>query len=80
MVPGKAIMSSDALKANGAKLKTALMDKTIGVKVVASPASITLVDYNMALPDPKVILTQVDINKGNMQVAHGIDAVLMPTK
>ena len=72
-------MSSDALKANGAKLKTALMDKTIGVKVVASPASITLVDYNMALPDPKVILTQVDINKGNMQVAHGIDAVLMPT-
>ena len=73
-------MSSDALKANGAKLKTALMDKTIGVKVVASPASITLVDYNMALPDPKVILTQVDINKGNMQVAHGIDAVLMPTK
>ena len=73
-------MSSDAHKANGAKLKTALMDKTIGVKVVASPASITLVDYNMALPDPKVILTQVDINKGNMQVAHGIDAVLMPTK
>jgi len=27
-----------------------------------------------------VILSQVDINKGNMQVAHGIDAVLMPTK
>lgn len=80
VVPGPAILSSDALKANGAKLKTALMGKTIGVKVVASPASITLVDYNMALPDPKVILTQVDINKGNMQVAHGIDAVLMPTK
>ncbi len=80
VVPGATILSGDALKANGAKLKTALPGKTIGVKVVASPASITLVDYNKALPNPKVILSQVDINKGNMQVAHGIDAVLMPTK
>jgi len=76
VVPGPAIMSGDALKANGAKLKTALAGKTIGVTVVAKPASITLVDS--AKPYPKVILTQVDINKGNMQVAHGIDAVLMP--
>jgi uncharacterized surface protein with fasciclin (FAS1) repeats len=80
VVPGSTILSGDALKANGAKLKTALPGKTIGVKVVVSPASITLVDYNKALPNPKVILSQVDINKGNMQVAHGIDAVLMPTK
>lgn len=80
VVPGSTILSGDALKANGAKLKTALPGKTIGVKVVASPASITLMDYNKALPNPKVILSQVDINKGNMQVAHGINAVLMPTK
>jgi uncharacterized surface protein with fasciclin (FAS1) repeats len=80
VVPGPAIMSGDALKANGAKLKTALPGKTIGVVVVDSPASITLVDYNKKLPNPKVILSQVDINKGNAQVAHGINAVLMPTK
>ena len=80
VVPGSTILSGDALKANGAKLKTALPGKTIGVKVVASPASITLMDYNKALPNPKVILSQVDINKGNEQVAHGINAVLMPTK
>jgi uncharacterized surface protein with fasciclin (FAS1) repeats len=80
VVPGSTILSGDALKANGAKLKTALPGKTIGVKVVASPASITLMDYNKTLPNPKVILSQVDINKGNMQVAHGINAVLMPTK
>ena len=80
VVPGSTILSGDALKANGAKLNTALPGKTIGVKVVASPASITLMDYNKALPNPKVILSQVDINKGNEQVAHGIDAVLMPTK
>lgn len=80
VVPGKAILSGDALKANGAKLQTALAGKTIRVKVVASPASITLIDYNTKLPNPKVILTKVDINKGNKQVAHGINAVLMPTK
>jgi uncharacterized surface protein with fasciclin (FAS1) repeats len=80
VVPGSTILSGDALKANGAKLKTALPGKSIGVKVVQSPASITLIDYNKALPNPKVILSQVDINKGNMQVAHGINAVLMPTK
>ena len=80
VVPGSTILSGDALKANGAKLKTALPGKSIGVKVATSPASITLLDYNKALPNPKVILSQVDINKGNMQVAHGIDAVLMPTK
>ena len=80
VVPGATILSGDALKANGAKLKTALPGKTIGVKVATSPASITLVDYNKALPNPKVILSQVDINKGNMQVAHGINAVLMPAK
>ena len=79
VVPGATILSGDALKANGAHLKTALAGKTIGVKVVAKPASITLVDYNTKLPNPKVILNQVDINKGNVQVAHGIDAVLMPT-
>jgi uncharacterized surface protein with fasciclin (FAS1) repeats len=80
VVPGKAILSSDALKANGAKLATALPGKKIGVKVDTMKPSITLVDYNTKLPNPKVILSQVDINKGNMQVAHGIDAVLMPTK
>ncbi|MDP2289290.1 MAG: fasciclin domain-containing protein [Actinomycetota bacterium] len=80
VVPGKAIMAADALKANGAKLKSALPGKTIGVVVVETPASITLVDYNKKLPNPKVILSKVDINEGNMQIAHGIDAVLMPTK
>lgn len=79
VVPGATIMSGDALKANGAKLKTALPGKVIRVKVTSAP-SIILGDYNTALPNPKVILTQVDINKGNKQVAHGIDAVLMPTK
>ncbi len=79
VVPGAPILSGDALKANGAKLKTALPGKVIRVKVTKAPA-IILGDYNTALPNPRVILTQVDINKGNKQVAHGIDEVLLPTK
>ena len=78
VVPGATILSSDALKANGAKLDTALAGAKIGVKVDDMKPSITLIDKATKLPNPKVILTQVDINKGNKQVAHGIDAVLLP--
>lgn len=78
VVPGAPILSQDALKANGARLTTALDGKTIGVRVNESQPSITLVDGATKLPNPKVILSQVDINKGNKQVAHGINAVLLP--
>lgn len=78
VVPGKAIASRAALKANGATLKTALPGKVIKVKVTKTP-SIILGDYNTALRNPRVILGQVDINKGSAQIAHGIDAVLLPS-
>lgn len=78
VVPGDAILSGDALKANGASLQTAATGKVI--KVGVKGTKITLTDYNTKLKNPVVILSQVDINKGNKQVAHGIDAVLMPTK
>lgn len=79
VVPGATILSGDALKANGAKLATALPGKVIRVSVTGAPA-IVLKDYNPKLANPRVILSQVDVNKGNKQVAHGIDAVLLPTK
>jgi hypothetical protein len=78
VVPGTAITSAAALKANGAVLKTALKNKTIHVSVMGT--TIKLHAFNTKLATPKVILSQVDINKGNLQLAHGIDAVLMPTK
>ena len=77
-MPGAAIDSAAALKANGVVLKTALMDKTVKVSVMGT--TIKLLAFNKTLRTPKVILSQVDINKGNVQLAHGIDAVLMPTK
>lgn len=78
VVPGSTILSQDALKANGARLNTALEGETIRVRVNESKPSITLVDGATKLPNPRVILSQVDINEGNKQVAHGINAVLLP--
>lgn len=77
VIQGDPILSPAALKANGAKLMTTLTGKTIRVSV--SGTAITLGDYNKKLKDPRVILSRVDINKGNLQVAHGINAVLLPT-
>lgn len=79
VVPGATIDSSQALQANGARLQTALPGKVIRVTVQDSPAAIILRDYNK-LPDPRVILSQVDINQGNKQIAHGINRVLIPVK
>lgn len=80
VVPGATIDSAAALAANGAALQTALADKVIRVRVFTHPVRIALRDYNRTLPNPSVILSQVDINAGNRQIAHGIDAVLMPKK
>jgi len=73
----QAMLERLGVNTHGAKLKTALPGNVIRVKVTSAP-SIILGDYNTKLANPKVILTQVDINKGNKQVAHGIDAVLLP--
>lgn len=62
VVPGTAILSGDVLKADGAVLVTALTDKTIKVSVSAGKL-IQLRAFNKKLRTPKVIFTQVDINK-----------------
>jgi uncharacterized surface protein with fasciclin (FAS1) repeats len=77
VVPGATILSQDALKANGAKLKSAVAGKVIKVRVTGKP-SIVLGDYAPKIANPSVILSKVDINKGNKQVAHGINGVLLP--
>lgn len=76
VVVGDPILSPDALEANGAKLNAA-SGQTIGVRV--SGTTITLVDKAKKHTNAKVILSAVDINKGNKQVAHGINQVMLPT-
>lgn len=76
VVVGDPILSPAALEANGAKLNAA-SGQTIGVRV--SGTTITLVDKAKKHTNAKVILSAVDINKGNKQVAHGINQVMLPT-
>jgi uncharacterized surface protein with fasciclin (FAS1) repeats len=78
VVPGKTLTSKKVLEADGATLGTAA-GETVKVEVRTKPsASITLKDKDRNDQDPKVVLDALDLNKGNKQVAHGIDRVLRP--
>jgi uncharacterized surface protein with fasciclin (FAS1) repeats len=80
VIPGKTLTSGKVLKADGAKLMTAA-GKTVKVDVRMKPKlSVTLKDKDKGAQDPKAVLTALDLNKGNKQVAHGIDRVLRPMK
>ena len=75
VVAGKTLTSPKVVKAAKArtKLETAQGGK---VKVVNRKGAITLVDKDKDLTDPTVVA--VDLNKGNKQIAHAIDRVLLP--
>jgi uncharacterized surface protein with fasciclin (FAS1) repeats len=77
VVVGPQVLSPAALAAGGAALTTAQTGKFI-VNVVGT--SIELVDQDTGINNPRVILAGVDINKGNKQIAHAIDRVLLPIK
>ena len=53
-----------------------LTGKSFSVGVVGT--TITLTDVDPVSPNPVVNLSQIDINQGNNQVAHGINSVLLP--
>lgn len=78
VVPGKTLTSNKVLKANRVRLATAA-HKPIWVKVKKRPSlQIILRDRDRNDRDPRVILGAIDLNKGNKQVAHGINRVLRP--
>ena len=78
VIPGKTLTSGKVLKADGAKLMTAA-GKTVKIDVRMKPSlRVTLKDKDKGAQDPKAVLTSLDLNKGNKQVAHGIDRVLRP--
>jgi uncharacterized surface protein with fasciclin (FAS1) repeats len=78
VVPGKTLTSNKVLKADGARLATAQGGK-VKVKVRTKPGvSVTLKDRDRDDEDPQAVLDALDLNKGNKQVAHGIDRVLRP--
>lgn len=77
VVVGAPIGSAAALTSGGASLTTA-QTGTLIINVVGT--SIELVDKDTGINNARVILSQIDINTGNKQVAHGTDRVLLPVK
>lgn len=73
VVPGKTLTAKKVVAAKGKKLTTA-QGGTVTVRV--KKGKVSLVDADPDFRDPRVIAT--NINKGNPQIAHGIDAVLLP--
>jgi uncharacterized surface protein with fasciclin (FAS1) repeats len=78
VVPGVTIDSRTALASNGAKLTTA-QGGTITVTVWSRFFKIVqLRDQDRNDIDPFLVGSKLDINKGNLQIAHGISRVLRP--
>ncbi len=77
VVAGTTLASPKVVAAakKGTKLTTAQGGK---LKVISRRGNITLVDKDRDLTDPVVILNGVDINRGNKQIGHAIDRVLLP--
>ncbi len=75
VVPGATITRKAALKADGASLQTALAGASITVDVKWR-CFVVLVDNDPNDRNPMV--KKFDINRGNLQIAHGITEVLRP--
>jgi uncharacterized surface protein with fasciclin (FAS1) repeats len=75
VVPGARINSRTALKSDNVKLKTAA-GSPIKVNVYGHGRKISIIDLDFSDRNPRVV--RVDVNKGNRQIAHGIDRVLRP--
>jgi uncharacterized surface protein with fasciclin (FAS1) repeats len=73
VVPGATIDAATALKADDAYLETGV--RAIQVNVKKGPV-IRLKDADPSARNAQV--NKVDINKGNKQIAHGIDRVMRP--
>jgi uncharacterized surface protein with fasciclin (FAS1) repeats len=73
VVPGRTLTAAKVVEADGARLTTAQGGK---VTVHVGKKGVRLADADRGRRDPRVIAT--DVNKGNPQVAHVIDRVLLP--
>ena len=75
VVPGATVTYRQALKSNGAVLNTALPGTSVKVKVVWRYL-VSLKDNDPDASNPYVV--KANLNKGNLQIAHGINRVLRP--
>ena len=75
VVPGATVTYAQARKADGAALTTA-QGGDLTVKV--SSGSVKLKDADPDAANARVIVALKNLNKGNKQIAHGINRVLRP--
>ena len=73
VVAGKTLTSPKVIAADGTKLTTAQGGK---IRVHVANQGVHLVDRDKDATNPRVVV--LDVNRGNKQVAHGIDRVLRP--
>lgn len=75
VVPSSVIPAMDLLASNGISLPT---EEGSPIRISVA-TSVRLVDLSTRNRDSLLRLSQVDINKGNRQIAHSISAVLLPS-
>jgi len=75
VVPGATVTYRQARQADGARLTTALGPK---IRVNVVKGDVRLKDRDRDDLNPQVIRALKDLNKGNKQIAHGINRVLRP--
>lgn len=75
VVAGTTLTSPRVLAADGSAVTTAIGKK---IRVRVEHGKVILVDRDPDARNPRADLSQLDINRGNRQVAHGIDRVLRP--
>jgi uncharacterized surface protein with fasciclin (FAS1) repeats len=75
VVPGATVTYAAGRKSDGARLETAL-GKHIGVRVAGG--EVRIVDADRDARNARVIPAAKNLNKGNEQIAHGLDRVLRP--
>lgn len=75
VVPGVPVTYRQAKQADGAKLTTAAGS---AIKVNVRKGRVYLVDADKDDLNPRVIFSLRNLNKGNKQIAHGINRVLRP--
>ena len=77
VVPGATITYRQARHSDGARLTTALSGAKIRVNVTKRH-NVFLVDADRNDRNPRVLRAAKNLNKGNKQIAHGINRVLRP--
>ncbi len=75
VVPGATVTYRQARKADGARLTTALGSK---LRVNVTRHGVRLIDADRNDRNARVLPRLRNINKGNAQIAHGVDRVLRP--